>query len=72
MNSRDGSVQGTVPVPLNTVSIAPDAQGISLYALQPDGQVSQVAIAGQAANWGDLLLCVRFGSQARDKTASLP
>ena len=38
VNSQDGGVQGTIPMPLNTVSI--------VYALQPDGQVSQVAIAG--------------------------
>ena len=48
MNSQNGGVQGTVPMPLNTVSIAPDSLGISLYALQPDGQVSQVAVAGGA------------------------
>jgi len=46
VNSQTGGVQGTVPMPLNTVSIAPDPLGVSLYALQPDGQVSQVAVAG--------------------------
>lgn len=46
VNSQDGGVQGTIPMPLNTVSIAPDSLGVSVYALQPDGQVSQVAIAG--------------------------
>ena len=46
VNSRNGDQQGTVPVPVNTVSIAPDAQGSSLYALQPDGTVSQVAVVG--------------------------
>ncbi len=43
VNSQDGGVQGTVPMPLNTVSIAPDSLGVSVYALQPDGKVSQVA-----------------------------
>jgi DNA-binding beta-propeller fold protein YncE len=33
-------------MPLNTVSVAPDSTGVSVYALQPDGQVSQVAVAG--------------------------
>jgi DNA-binding beta-propeller fold protein YncE len=46
VNPRNGGVQGTVPVPLDTVSIATDPLGANLYALQPDGQVSQVAIAG--------------------------
>jgi DNA-binding beta-propeller fold protein YncE len=46
VNSQDGTVQGTIPMPLNTVSIAPDSLGVSVYALQPDGQVSEVAIAG--------------------------
>ena len=46
VNSQNGGVQGTIPVPLNTVSVAPDSPGVSVYALQPDGQVSQVAIAG--------------------------
>jgi DNA-binding beta-propeller fold protein YncE len=46
VNSQTGGVQGTLPMPLNTVSIAPDSLGVSVYALQPDGQVSQVAVAG--------------------------
>ena len=48
VNSQNGGVQGTVPMPLDTVSVAPDALGTSLYALQPDGRVSQVAVAGGA------------------------
>jgi DNA-binding beta-propeller fold protein YncE len=60
VNSRDGSVQGTVPMPPNTVSIAPDAQGVSLYALQPDGQVSQVAVAG-----GQVMASFPTGAGAR-------
>lgn len=46
VNSADGRIQGTVPVPLDTVSIVPDVQQTALYALQPSGQVSQIAIAG--------------------------
>ena len=46
VNSKTGGVQGTIPMPLNTVSIAPDSLGVSVYALQPDGQVSQIAVAG--------------------------
>jgi hypothetical protein len=46
VNSRDGSVQGTVPVPLDTVSVVPDTAGSGLYALQPGGQVSEIAVAG--------------------------
>lgn len=46
VNSRNGNVQGTVKLPPGTVSIVPDSQGASVYALQPDGRISQVAIAG--------------------------
>jgi hypothetical protein len=46
VNSRNGNVRGTVQVPPNTVSIVSDSLGTSVYALQPDGQVTQVAIAG--------------------------
>lgn len=46
VDSRNGAVRGTVPVPAGTVSVASDVQGAALYAVQPDGQVSQVAVAG--------------------------
>jgi DNA-binding beta-propeller fold protein YncE len=46
VDSADGRVQGTVPVPLDTVSIAPDVGQTTLYALQPNGRVSQIALAG--------------------------
>jgi hypothetical protein len=65
VNSRDGSVQGTVPMPPDTVSIAPDAQDVSLYALQPDGQVSQVAVAG-----GKVMASFPTGAGARSITLS--
>lgn len=44
--AADGKVQGTVPVPLDTVSIVPDVEETTLYALQPSGRVSQIAVAG--------------------------
>lgn len=46
VDSQDGRVQGTVPVPLDTVSVAPNSEQTTLYALQPDGRVSQIAMAG--------------------------
>jgi DNA-binding beta-propeller fold protein YncE len=46
VDSRAGRVQGTVPVPLNTVSIVPGPAQDALYALQPDGRVSEIAVAG--------------------------
>ena len=46
VDSADGRISGTVPVPLDTVSIVPDVQETALYALQPSGDVSQIAIAG--------------------------
>jgi hypothetical protein len=65
VNSRNGGVQGTVPVPLNTVSIAPDSLGVSLYALQPSGRVSQIAIAG-----GKIMTSFPVGSGARSVALS--
>jgi DNA-binding beta-propeller fold protein YncE len=46
VDSATGRAQGTVPVPLDTVSIVPDVEQTTLYALQPSGRVSQIAIAG--------------------------
>src|SRR5580698_2605661 len=60
-----GAVQGTVPVPLNTVAIAPDAEGSGLYVLQPNGQVSQIAVAG-----GKIMSSFPVGSAARSLTLS--
>lgn len=45
-NSGNDKLLGTVPVPLNTVSIAPSVQQSTIYALQPDGTVSQIGVAG--------------------------
>jgi DNA-binding beta-propeller fold protein YncE len=65
INSRNGDEQGTIGVPVNTVSIAPDGVGVSLYALQPDGTVSQIAIAG-----GKVMSVFQVGSPARSLTLS--
>jgi DNA-binding beta-propeller fold protein YncE len=65
VDSRNGDVQGSIPVPLSTVSIAPDAQGSSLYALQPNGQVSQIAVAG-----GEIMSSFTVGSAARSLALS--
>jgi DNA-binding beta-propeller fold protein YncE len=65
VNSRSGAVQGTVPVPLKTVSIAPDAAGESLYALQPNGLITQVAQAG-----GKIMSSFSVGSAARSLALS--
>lgn len=65
VNSRNGFVQGTIGVPLNTVSVAPDAQGSSVYALQPNGLVSQIAVAG-----GKIMSTFRVGSAARSLALS--
>ena len=45
VDSQDGRVQGTVPVPLKAVSVAPDVRQTTLYVLQRDGRVSQISIA---------------------------
>jgi DNA-binding beta-propeller fold protein YncE len=60
VNSRNGTVRGTIPVPLDTVSIAPDTAGISVYALEPDGTISQIAVAG-----GKTMSTFPVGSPAR-------
>jgi hypothetical protein len=65
VDSANGAVQGTVPVPLNTVAIAPDAEGSGLYVLQPNGQVSQIAVAG-----GKIMSSFPVGSAARSLTLS--
>jgi len=47
VNSRNGSISTTVPVPADTVSVAPDAAQDSLYALERDGIVDEVSIASR-------------------------
>jgi DNA-binding beta-propeller fold protein YncE len=65
VNSRNAAVGGTIPVPLATVSIAPDGQGTSLYALQPNGLISQIALAG-----GKIMSSFPVGSAARSLALS--
>ena len=45
VDSRNGRVRGTVPVPGNAVSIAADVQQTTLYVLQPNGHISEISIA---------------------------
>jgi DNA-binding beta-propeller fold protein YncE len=65
VNSRNGDQQGTIPVPLDTVSVAPDATGSSLYALQPTGLVSQIAVAA-----GTIMTKFSVGSAGRSLAVS--
>jgi DNA-binding beta-propeller fold protein YncE len=58
--SQKGKPLGTVPVPLDTVSIAPDLPQSTIYALQPSGIVSQIVVAG-----GRILRKFRTGNAAR-------
>ena len=46
VNSQNGAVRGTVAVPADTVSIAPDAQQTDLYTLGRDGLISEISISG--------------------------
>jgi DNA-binding beta-propeller fold protein YncE len=65
VDSASGQVSGTVPVPLDTVSIAPDLEETTLYALQPDGRVSQIAIAG-----GKIMTSFPIGDSGRSLALS--
>lgn len=46
VNSQNGRELGNVPVPANTVSIAPDIQQAALYVLQGNGLVDAIGISG--------------------------
>lgn len=46
VDSANGRVLGTVPMPLDTTSVAPGPQQTTLYALQATGRVREIAIAG--------------------------
>lgn len=65
VNSQNGRTLGTVPMPLDTVSITPDVQESSIYALQPNGLVDQVAVAG-----GRVVSTFRTGLFARSLALS--
>ena len=46
LNSGNGKTEGSVPVPADTVSIAPDVQQTMVYALQANGLVDEISVAG--------------------------
>jgi DNA-binding beta-propeller fold protein YncE len=46
LNSRSGKIEGSVPVPADTVSVAPNVQQTALYALQADGLVDEISVSG--------------------------
>jgi hypothetical protein len=60
VNSQNGRTLGTVPMPLETVSVAPDLQEATIYALQQNGLVDQVAVAG-----GRIMSSFRTGEAAK-------
>jgi DNA-binding beta-propeller fold protein YncE len=45
VNSQNAVVHGTVPVPADTVSVAPNVQQASLYALERSGLVDEISIS---------------------------
>jgi hypothetical protein len=65
INSQNGKTLGTVPMPLNTVSITPDLQQAMIYALQPNGIVNQIIVAG-----GRVTSRFRTGNSARSLALS--
>jgi hypothetical protein len=46
VDSQNGRVRGTIPMPPGTVSLAPDVQQTVLYGLQSDGRVSEISMVG--------------------------
>jgi hypothetical protein len=46
VNARNGKTEGSVPVPADTVSIAPNVQQTALYTLQADGLVDEISVSG--------------------------
>jgi hypothetical protein len=46
VNSQNGAIHGSVPVPGDTVSVVPDVQQASLYVLQETGLVDEIGISG--------------------------
>jgi DNA-binding beta-propeller fold protein YncE len=45
VSSQNGKVHGTIPVPADTVSIAPDVAQASLYALEATGLLDEIGIS---------------------------
>jgi DNA-binding beta-propeller fold protein YncE len=48
VNSQNGRVRGTVAVPADTVSVAPDVPQTDLYVLERNGLISDISISGGA------------------------
>jgi DNA-binding beta-propeller fold protein YncE len=46
INSRNGRIRGTIPVPKGAVSVAPDPAQTTLYVLQQNGLVDEIGVAG--------------------------
>lgn len=46
LNSANGKIEGSVPVPADTVSIASDVQQTALYALETNGLVDEISVSG--------------------------
>jgi len=44
VNARDGKINGSVPVPADTVSIASDIHQASIYVLQKNGLIDEIGI----------------------------
>jgi DNA-binding beta-propeller fold protein YncE len=65
VSSQNGKTVGTVAMPLNTVSITPDTQQATIFALQPNGIVNRIAVAG-----GRVIAKFRTGSYARSLALS--
>lgn len=59
VNSENGKIHGSVPVPANTVSIAPNVQS-DLYALQENGLVNEISISD-----GRILAAFSVGHQGK-------
>ena len=60
VNSRNGAIHGNIPVPADTVSMVPDIQQSTLYALQKSGLVSEIGISS-----GKITSTFRVGDQGR-------
>lgn len=45
VNSLNGEISNSLPVPVDTVSIAPDGQQATLYALQANGLVDEIGVS---------------------------
>jgi DNA-binding beta-propeller fold protein YncE len=62
VGSRAGRVQGSVPMPSDAVSVVPDVSQTTLYALESNGLVDQIDIAGGK-------VVAKFKATSKDDTA---